>query len=401
MLNLLRSIFESAQFVPHGVCLLWRPDLLLLHGGSDLMIAAAYFTIPFVILRAMRRRPDLIDKRVGRMFAAFITACALSHVSGLATLWIPAYGIQGLIKLITAGVSVYTAWQLVRLLPVFLQMPSREEMVRKDAELLLQQREMEEIRASQEKLSEFAYIASHDLKAPVRGILNQARFLREDHVPDLTPEAQRRLGRIEELCEQVEGLISTLLRYARIGQSQTRQTVEPGAVVTEIAGSIREYTEERGAAITVETALPSVTADPAEVDVVFRNLILNGLKYNRSQRPEVRIGHLPNASVNGRMLTDVYYVRDNGVGIAPELRGAIFRMFKRLNHDDAFGAGSGAGLAFVKKVVEAGGGIVDVESAPGAGSCFYVSFSGQPATAAATWQPDAVAAGRADGAQPA
>jgi len=402
MLNLLRSLFDSAQFVPHGVCLLWRPDLIILHGGSDFLIAAAYLTIPFVILRAMRRRPDLVDARVGRMFAAFITACALSHLSALATLWVPAYGIQGFVKLLTAIVSAYTAFQLVRLLPVFLQMPSREEMIRKDAELLLRQREMEAARASQEKMSEFAYIASHDLKAPVRGILNQARFLKEDHGTALPDEARTRIDRIAELCEQVEGLISTLLRYAKLGQSQAHERVDVTRVVTDIADSVREYVDERGARIVTDPDLPAVEADPAEVEIVFRNLILNGLKYNVSDHPEVRIGYRDTAIVNGRQLRQVYAVRDNGVGIDPDLRGAVFRMFKRLHHDEAFGAGTGAGLAFVKKVVEAGGGAVDVESTPGEGSVFYVSFARQAdAAAAANTGPERPDNGLPGTAQPA
>ncbi len=127
-----------AQFVPHAVCLLWRPDLLIMHGVSDLLIATAYFTIPILIVKAVRARPDLMNGKVAWMFAAFIMACGLSHAAGLLTLWYPAYGFQGMIKVGTAGISVYTAIQLVRLLPDFIAMPSTAQYAESKAELISQ-----------------------------------------------------------------------------------------------------------------------------------------------------------------------------------------------------------------------------------------------------------------------
>ena len=121
-------------------------------------------------MKAVKSRPDLIDPKVAKLFAAFITARALSHLAGLVTLWFPIYGIQGLIKVATAAVSIYTAIQLAKLLPIFLKMPSHQDMAKKNAEVELERMRTAEAQESQAKLSEFAYIASHDLKAPMRGI---------------------------------------------------------------------------------------------------------------------------------------------------------------------------------------------------------------------------------------
>ncbi|MFK7746197.1 MAG: hypothetical protein AB8B47_14170 [Roseobacter sp.] len=133
MLNYILELFSSAQFVPHAVCLLWRPDLLVMHGVSDFLISAPYLTIPIIILKAVKSRSDLLDPKVARLFAGFITACALSHLAGLLTLWYPAHGVQDVIKLATAAVFIYTAVQLPRLLPGFLTLPSRKEMALKHA----------------------------------------------------------------------------------------------------------------------------------------------------------------------------------------------------------------------------------------------------------------------------
>lgn len=384
MINYLLELFSSAQFVPHAVCLLWRPDLLIMHGVSDFLICAAYFAIPVTILRAVKARPDLLDPKVASLFAAFITACALSHMSGLLTLWYPAYGFQGVVKVATAGVSIYTAIQLARLLPVFLTMPSRQEMARKEAEVAIEQRKREAALEARDKLSEFAYIASHDLKAPLRGIANQARFLSEDHGETLEPDARQRLGRMQELCGQLDGLISTLLNYSRIGKSDARETVDPGEIANSISASIEETLTEANAEIIVETRLPEIQANPSDISIVLRNLIVNGLTYNQSEEKRIAIGFQEEAVVNGVRLLDAFYVRDNGIGIDAEFQEDVFRMFKRLNQPDAYGEGSGAGLAFVRKAIESNGGVIRLSSTPGQGSTFYFSFTEQPVASPAT-----------------
>lgn len=376
MLDYILGLFSAAQFVPHAVCLLWRPDLLVMHGASDFAIAAAYFSIPMIILKAVRARPDLIDPKVARLFAAFITACALSHLAGLLTLWVPAYGLQGAVKVATAAVSIYTAYQLARLLPVFLTLPSREELARRQAEITVEQRERQELQEARDKLSEFAYIASHDLKAPMRGLANQAQFLIEDHGNALEPEARRRLDRIQELCGRLDRLISTLLDYSRLGRSKARETVDPVKVVGGIKSTLTEMLDEKSAEITIETPLPEIHANPADVATVFQNLIVNGLTYNDAEEKTVAIGYLDEVVIDGQALRHVFYVRDNGIGIGAEFHRDVFKMFKRLNQPEAYGDGTGAGLAFAQKVVDGSGGRIALVSAPGKGSTFYVSFNG-------------------------
>lgn len=377
MLDFLQAFFGMAQFVPHGMCLLWRPDLLFLHGASDFLIAFAYFTIPLVILKAHRLRPDLVGARVARLFAAFITACALSHLAGLVTLWIPAYGIQGVIKLVTAAVSIYTAVELIRLLPAFLNTPGRQEIARKDAEIMRRAFEAEEARLAREKLDEFAYVVAHDLRAPLRGIGNQVQFVHEDHDADLVPAVRDRLDRIAELCRRADALIATLLQYSRIGRVEARETVDTARVLADIMASLREVITERNGRVEVETDLPEVTANPADIDTMFRNLIHNALIYNDAAEPRVSIGFLPLANVGGTPMHDVFYVRDNGIGIALEDQEEVFGMFRRLHRPGAYGNGSGtgAGLAFVRKIVEANGGCIRLESEPGQGTTFYLSLA--------------------------
>lgn len=375
MLDYILELFGAAQFVPHAVCLLWRPDLLIMHGVSDLLISASYFTIPVIIIKAVKRRPDLMDPGVARLFAAFITACALSHLSGLVTLWVPAYGVQGVIKMATAAVSIYTAVQLARLLPVYLTMPSRNDLASKVAQVAIEQEKAREAKEARDKLSEFAFIASHDLKAPLRGIANQARFLIEDHGDAIEPDARRRLNRMQDLCGHLEMLITTLLKYSRIGRSEAHKNVDPAEMVNTIVSTLKEFIAEQNAVVTVETVLPEISADPSDLQTVFQNLIVNGLTYNEATDKKVWVGYMDEKTVDSVRLQNVFYVRDNGIGIDGEFHDDVFRMFKRLNQPEAYKGGSGAGLAFVKKVIESNGGAIKLSSTPGHGTTFYFSFS--------------------------
>lgn len=383
MLQGLRDLVLPEAFMPHGMCLLWRPDLLFLHGGSDVLIALAYFTIPLVILRAVRRRPDLVDTDVARLFAAFITACALSHLAAVVTLWWPAYGIQGVIKAATAVVSVYTAVELARLLPMFLTLPSREDLAEKEAALMMHRHETSRVQEANDKLSEFAYVASHDLRAPMRGIANHARFLEEDHGDSLPEDARKRITRMQELCRQMEHLIVTLLQYSRISRAEAQEDVALSEVVARLRNRLAETLADRNARIEVETPLPVIPGNPADVMTALTNLVVNGLTYNDAEEPVIRIGYLDRVKVGDTTLRKAIYVADNGIGVASENHDLIFRMFKRLHGPGVYGPGTGAGLAFVRRVAESYGGTVRLTSVPGEGSVFYVTFEGEPQAGAA------------------
>jgi PAS domain S-box-containing protein len=129
--ELVDYLFGAASFMPHGYCLLWRPDLVALHAVSDLLIAGAYLAIPVAILVFMRRRGTVAPEhaRVAALFVTFIVACAMTHLAGLLTLWVPAYGLQGLVKAVTALVSVATAIALWPLMPRLVALPSAADLM--------------------------------------------------------------------------------------------------------------------------------------------------------------------------------------------------------------------------------------------------------------------------------
>jgi PAS domain S-box-containing protein len=147
----LERILDSSMYSPHGICLLWEPELIWLHVVSDALIALAYFSIPFALAIFVTMRRDLKFGWIYWSFAAFIMACGLTHILSIYTLWVPVYGIEGLVKAATAVASIITAGMLWPLLPELLTIPSpfelrqarealkEQEMKGRDSEQLLQQ----------------------------------------------------------------------------------------------------------------------------------------------------------------------------------------------------------------------------------------------------------------------
>lgn len=122
-MNLL-DFFSSNDFMPHGHCFLWRPDLMTLHIASDAVIAFSYYSIPFALLYFIVKRPDILFRSVAVLFGIFILACGTTHVLGIVVLWHPIYWVDGGVKLVTAIASIATAIVVWRVMPQALAIPS-------------------------------------------------------------------------------------------------------------------------------------------------------------------------------------------------------------------------------------------------------------------------------------
>ena len=251
----------------------------------------------------------------------------------------------------------------------------RDITARKESEKALLQH-TEALERSNKELDDFAYIASHDLKEPLRGIHNHSRFLLEDNAQKLDAESVGRLDRLVFLSQRMERLVNDLLYFSRLGRQELAiQPTDMGAVIADIEATLEHFLGERSARIAVAGQLPPVTCDRTRVTELLRNLITNAVKYNDKKDKLVEIGHLesrPNRA--GAVLRGVFFVRDNGVGIAPEFHDDIFRIFKRLQASKEPEDGTGVGLTFVKKIVERHGGEIWLDSEPGKGTTFFFTL---------------------------
>jgi signal transduction histidine kinase len=233
-----------------------------------------------------------------------------------------------------------------------------------------------DLERSNQELDDFAYIASHDLKEPLRGLANHASFLLEDYRDKIDEDGVRRLHRLGQLCRRMERLINDLMYFSQLGRADlaVRET-DTNAVIVEIEQMMETLLSERHARIVVPYVLPHIVCDKTRVTEIFRNLITNAVKYNDETEPLVEIGFLERVDTKQRAERNIFYVKDNGIGIDPEFHQEIFRIFRRLRSaTDDPEAGTGVGLTFVKKIVERHGGRVWLESEPGKGTVFYFSL---------------------------
>lgn len=239
------------------------------------------------------------------------------------------------------------------------------------AEALSKAREHDaRVSAANKELDEFAYIASHDLKEPLRGIHNYAGFLREDHADRLDEEALRYIDRIQHLAERMSDLIEHLLAYSRLGYVEmAADRVDIDAVVDAVAEDLKSLLDSQRVELRRTGHLPVVTGDTVRIRQVFQNLIANAVKYNDKPVKWVEVG------CDNNRVPPLFYVRDNGIGIAPHHQDAVFQIFKRLHEQNKYGGGAGAGLTITRKIIERHGGRIWLESVPGEGTSFYFTLS--------------------------
>ncbi|MBE9054992.1 ATP-binding protein [Sphaerospermopsis sp. LEGE 08334] len=228
-----------------------------------------------------------------------------------------------------------------------------------------------ELERSNSELDAFAYIASHDLKEPLRGIHNYSNFLIEDYGDILNENGRAKLQTLVRLTQRMEDLIDSLLHFSRLGRVDlSMQQTDLNQVIHRILDLLSPRIEETGIEIRIPQPLPTVYCDRIQVGEVFSNLIANAIKYNDKAEKWIEIGYIY------RNETLILYVKDNGIGIREKHFDAIFRIFKRLHGPNKFGGGTGAGLTIAKKIVERHSGKIWVESSYGEGSTFYFTLAG-------------------------
>lgn len=406
--------------MPHGHCYFWKTEIVAMNVGGDSFIMLAYYSIPFMLFYFARERQDLTHKYVFLLFGSFILACGTTHLIDMITVWVPIYRLGGLVKVITAILSVGTAIVLWRSLPVLLSLPShgqlsganeklqaeiverervqaelhvanealetrvqertkqlveanqqleKEIAVRREAEKALQEKNRE-LRRSNNDLDNFVYCASHDLKAPVFNIEGLLGALKEE-LSATDENVNHLLRRLDKSVVQINRAVQDLTEVSGIQQEDNVFTVGEADLeqaLQEVELNITEIIERSQATIETDfTAQPVLQIKQKDTRSVFYNLLTNSLKYKHPSRP-------PHIKIASGIEENFIFlsVTDNGIGI--DLRGneeKLFKLFKRL-HDHV--EGSGVGLYIVRRIVDNYDGSIAVTSVVGQGTTFTLRF---------------------------
>jgi signal transduction histidine kinase len=230
----------------------------------------------------------------------------------------------------------------------------------------------QELRTRAEEMEAFAYSASHDLQTPLRTFEGYARWLLEDYGEVLDAQGRELCDDIIEDALHMKTLLDGLLEYSRIGRLEIEVTSVPvQRVVERMMHELQVEIAATGAHIDLTETLPAVLYSEACLTQVFSHLVSNALKFIDGKAPAITIGCEDDQECY--RIT----VSDNGIGIAPEHHRRIFELFKRLHTRETY-PGTGAGLTFVKRIVETHGGQVGVESNLGEGSTFFFTIPKMP-----------------------
>jgi len=392
--SFLERLLDSSTLSPHGICLLWEPELIWLHVFSDAVIATSYFSIPFALAILVSKRRDFQFGWVGWAFATFILACGLTHVFSIYTLWVPIYGIEGIVKAITAAASIVTAVMLWPLIPKILAIPSEEQLraahealeeegrQRRASETLLQRfQEMEatemQIRQSQkmEAIGQLTGGIAHDFNNILTVITGTIEILGEAvaNRPDLAEIAKL----IADATARGTALTQHLLAFAR------KQPLQPIDVDVNLLmlNTIELLKPTIGGLINIDFVpgkeVSAALVDPNQLATAVLNLALNA----RDAMPNggsltIKTGNIElnddEANTYDGLAAGDYVtisLGDTGHGIAgPDLH----KVFEPFYTTKEVGKGTGLGLSMVYGFVKQSGGHIAIESEKGRGTTVWI-----------------------------
>lgn len=224
-----------------------------------------------------------------------------------------------------------------------------------------------ELERSNTELEQFAYAASHDLQEPLRAVVGFLQLLESRYNDQLDDKGKHYIKRSVRAALRMQMLIEDLLILSKVNSKKLRfKPTDIGLVVNVALEQLQAIIQEKNVTI-ICADLPVATVDAYQFQSLFQNLIMNGIKYNTATKPQIDIGFKEQQN------DYCFYVKDNGIGIAPEFYERIFLIFQRLHSSQEY-SGTGIGLALCKKIIEKHGGTIRVESELGEGATFYFTL---------------------------
>ncbi len=393
---------------------MWQPSLLWLHGGSDAVIALAYYAISFQLLYLVYRGRSLRFRLIYSLFAAFILACGTTHLLDVWTLWTPDYWLSGEVKAFTAVVSVITAVVLASVIPAVLAMRTRAELEKINLDLATSrdvaiastakfERALADVHAlagardaavataaqlaaardaaieADRVKSEFLANMSHEIRTPLNGIIGMCELLRAGK---LTREQAECADLIGNSADSLLTIINDILDFSKMSAGKLvfeEIDFELIPAVEAVVNLLGERAAQKGIELilAIDHAIPDwVRGDPNRLRQVLTNLLGNAVKF--TEHGEVVVGVNLISAGSGQVIVQ-FEVTDTGIGISAEAQRALFQPFHQADGSTTrkYG-GTGLGLAISAQLVEKLGSKIEVESEPGKGSQFYFSATFRP-----------------------
>lgn len=369
MPSFLTKLFDTSDFPARWHCGMWTPFEGWLHIVSDVLIFAAYTAIPLVILIFRLRRRDAAYGPLYWMFCAFIFSCGTVHLIEAVIFWEPLYRLSGLVKAFTAVVSIATVIVLVRVAPTALKLPGQAALAdRLQLEVAERQRTEDELRIRNAELDQFASLASHDLREPLRKISFFCDQMRHDAGNRFSEDSDAALDVILGAVARSQELIGGLLAFSRLGRvALADDRVDLGELCREVAAERVALDPDLG--FEYLGSAPPVRGDRTLLRQLVENMVANAAKYRHQERP-CRIAFEAAVATDGAIQLTVC---DNGIGFDAADAERIFLPFERLHGRDRY-PGIGMGLAICRRIAEAHGGGLRAEPMAAGGARFILEI---------------------------
>jgi signal transduction histidine kinase/ActR/RegA family two-component response regulator len=371
----LKIFFDTTLFAPHGICLQWEPELLVVHIVSDVVIAASYFSIPFALAYFVSKRRDVEFGWVFWAFALFIMACGVTHVFSIYTLWVPVYGVEGLVKVVTAIASIVTAVLLWPLIPKLLTIPSPSQlrlahaMLEAEAE---QRREAQELFRHAQKMEAIGQLTggvAHDFNNLLMVISGNLDVARRALAQGARERVNRALESAYEGAERATTLTARLLAFARKQPFDTK-VINVNHVISGMADFFRRTLGETiDLEIVTGAGLWRTETDAHQLEAAMLNLVVNARDaMPNGGRLTIETGNAYVDDDYARSAGDlnpgqyiVIAVTDNGVGMDRETADRAFEPFFSTKET---GHGTGLGLSQVYGFAKQSRGFAKIYSEP-------------------------------------
>lgn len=401
VLDFFRKLFDTSDFPARWHCGRWTDFHGWLYILSDLLVWSAYFTIPLLIFGYIRKKAVPFHN-VFYLFGSFILACGFTHLVDAVIFWHPVYRLSALARFFTGVISWVTVFAIIRVLPLAFAMRTpadfEEEIEkRKGIEKALKKTEQELLQKTRDletklaELQRFAFVASHDLKEPLRKISLFSSKFQSEFSNQLPKKGLMYLHRIQENAARQQQLVDEVLQLAQLANTPSvKAKVSLQELAEEAAADLEVMVQETNAIIHIGH-LPEAEVAPIQIRQLFQNLLSNALKFRLpDNRPNIQISSeivtfptvnwpqrfqhdftiLPDPTHSDTEQFCKIVVQDNGIGFEPEYAENIFQMFKRLHGHEY--DGTGLGLAVCKQIVENHHGSIAATSRPGKGATFTI-----------------------------
>jgi signal transduction histidine kinase len=331
---------------------------------AEFLLPLPYATFPFLLWGALRL--GLRGASLASLTVAVVAVWHTVHHHGP----FAATGSTHASQVLSAQAFLLVAVLSTLILAMVIEERERAKGELQEANDVLEERiqvRTRELARSNAELQQFAYVASHDLREPLRAVGGMVQLIERNYKAQMDAKGREYLTHMVDGVARMQQLIDDLLEFSRVGaRPHPPQVVETEKVLETVLTNLSVAIQESGAVVT-HHGLPPLSCDLTQFTQLLQNLVGNAIKFRGDSRPEVHV------SAEARDSEWVFCVRDNGIGIDPQYFDRIFTIFQRLHTRRAY-PGSGIGLAICKKIVSLHGGRIWVESVAGKGASFFFTY---------------------------